>query len=251
MFFEKEILSLRILDVVELKQEQVSRNVSPRPFDALSIRLHSDVRLESGGQAWHMQDDTLSFIPAGLQYSRSGTRDELIAVHFHLADAAETQMEIFHPQDAGKMRELFRRILACWQAREQGYQYQCTAYLYEILARCSRQTMYGETEERIQPSVDYMEENWNKPELTMGELARQSFMSEVYFRRLFKERFGLSPQKYLMQLRIQKAAALIHTGYYTLKEVAVMCGYRDYKYFSVEFKRLKGCTPSAYRKGFA
>ena len=71
-------------------------------------------------------------------------------------------------------------------------------------------------------------------------------MSEVCFRKLFKARFGLSPAKYLMQLRIHKAAELIHTGYYTLKEVASLCGYRDYKYFSVEFKRLKGCSPSKY-----
>lgn len=251
MFFEKEILSLRLLDVVELKQEQVSRNVSPRPFDALSFRLHSDVRLESGAQTWNMQDDTISFIPAGLQYSRSGTRDELIAVHFHLTDAAETQIEIIRPQDPEAVRELFCRMLNCWKEKTQGYQYQCTACLYEILARCSRQTAQEKADGRIQPSVDYLEENWNQPEMNMGEIARRSFMSEVYFRRLFKQRFGVSPQKYLVQLRIQKAAALIHTGYYTLKEVAVMCGYRDYKYFSVEFKRLKGCTPSAYRKGFA
>jgi len=251
LFFDREMVSLRILNVVELKQEQVSRNVSARPFDALSFRLSSDVRMEGGGQTRQMQDDTISFIPAGLQYSRNGTRDELIAVHFQMTDAAETQMEILRPQDPAAMRDLFRRILACWKGREQGYQYQCTALLYEILARCRRQLAQGRAEGRIQPSLDYLAQNWNQPDLTVGELAKQSFMSEVYFRRLFKEGFGLSPQKYLVQLRVQKAAELIHTGYYTLKEVAVMCGYRDYKYFSVEFRRLMGCTPSAYKKGFA
>lgn len=246
MFFEKDDLSLRLLDVVELKQEQINRRISGRPFHALSFRLCSDVWLKTGEDAFHMQDDSMSFIPAGLQYSRCGERDGLIAIHFHMAEDAGNQIEVFRPRNASRMRELFCRMLACWQARETGYQYQCTAILYEILSHCRRQTGQRETQDRIQPSVDYLEQHWNQPEMTIGDLARQSFMSEVYFRKLFKARFGCSPLHYLMQLRIQKAAELIHTGYYTLKEVAALCGYRDYKYFSVEFRRLMGCTPSEY-----
>ena len=36
------------------------------------------------------------------------------------------------------------------------------------------------------------------------------------------------------------------TGYYSLKEIAIMSGYEDYKYFSAEFKREKGISPSKY-----
>ena len=71
-------------------------------------------------------------------------------------------------------------------------------------------------------------------------------MSEVYFRKLFKEEFGISPQKYIIDLRLQNAAGLISTGYYSLKEVAYMSGYTDYKYFSVEFKKNMGVSPSEY-----
>ena len=71
-------------------------------------------------------------------------------------------------------------------------------------------------------------------------------MSEVYFRKLFKEEYGVSPQKYIIDLRIQNAVGLISTGYYSLKEVAYMSGYSDYKYFSVEFKKKMGISPSEY-----
>lgn len=250
MFFEKDMISLHIVDVMELKQGQVSRNVSARPFDALSFRISSDVWLKAGADAFHMQNDTLSFIPEGMQYSRTGTHDELIAVHFHMDEVLEKQVEIFQPRNAAVLRELFCRILACWKAHEAGYQYECTAILYEILAQCRRQMASAQADDRIQASVEYLEQNWNQPGLTIGELARQSFMSEVYFRKLFRARFGVSPLNYLMQLRIQKAADLIRTGYYTLKEVAAQCGYRDYKYFSVEFRRLKGCTPSEFASEF-
>ena len=71
-------------------------------------------------------------------------------------------------------------------------------------------------------------------------------MTEVYFRKLFKEEYGISPQKYIIGLRLQNAAGLMATGYYSLKEVAAMSGYQDYRYFSVEFKRKYGVSPSAY-----
>ena len=77
-------------------------------------------------------------------------------------------------------------------------------------------------------------------------LAEQSFMSEVYFRKLFKSSYGISPQKYIIRLRIQHAKGLISIGYYSLKEIALMSGYTDYKYFSTEFKKQVGVSPSDY-----
>ena len=71
-------------------------------------------------------------------------------------------------------------------------------------------------------------------------------MSEVYFRKIFKAEYGTSPQKFIIKLRMQKAVELIETGDYSLKEVALMSGYKDYKYFSAEFKRLFGVSPSEH-----
>jgi len=208
LFFEKDILSLRILDVVELKQEKISRHVSGRAFHALSFRLRSDVRLHSCTQDFLVQDDTVTFLPAGLKYSRTGTHDELIAVHFHMADVTEKQIEVFQPENPAELREMFSSLLTCWKERKQGYRYQCTAIFYGILAHCHCQMAQERTENRISASVDHLEQNWSNPDLTMGEIAERSFMSEVYFRRLFKQQFGISPQKYLIRLRVEKAADL-------------------------------------------
>ena len=103
---------------------------------------------------------------------------------------------------------------------------------------------------KIQASVSYMERHYQDPTLTVGEIAKQSFMSEVYFRKLFREEFGVSPQKYIIDLRIQNAVGLISAGYYSLTEVAYLSGYPDYKYFSAEFKKKMGISPSKYRYNY-
>ena len=82
--------------------------------------------------------------------------------------------------------------------------------------------------------------------LSVSEVAAQSFISEVYFRKLFKSEYGVSPQKYITGIRIQNAVYLISTGYYSLKEIALMTGFTDYKYFSTVFKKQLGVSPSKY-----
>ena len=103
---------------------------------------------------------------------------------------------------------------------------------------------------KIQNSIEYILANYKKSDLSIKEIADRSFMSEVYFRKLFKEEYGSSPQKYIIKLRSQNAVGLISTGYYSLSEVAYMSRHSDYKYFSTEFKKAMGVFPSEYLYNF-
>ncbi|MBQ8525694.1 MAG: helix-turn-helix transcriptional regulator [Clostridia bacterium] len=60
----------------------------------------------------------------------------------------------------------------------------------------------------------------------------------------------MSPKQYVINHRIKYAASLIITGYYTLQEISELCGYSDYKYFSLEFKKVIGVSPSKYTYKF-
>ena len=134
-----------------------------------------------------------------------------------------------------------------WNKKELGYKFKCSAILCEIFAECYTQNYVSKSQNpKIHSSVEYLLKNYKKSDLSIRELADRSFMSEVYFRKLFKEEYGVSPQKYIIDLRIQNAVGLISAGYYSLKEVAYMSGYNDYKYFSVEFKKAMGVSPSKY-----
>lgn len=247
MFFEKEMLSFTILDVVELNQQNIHTFNSGRNFNALSFRIHADTVLKTKKKAYPMQDNMVSYVPARLDYSRHATIDELIAVHFETTDYTTREIESFMPSDAQKMSELFCEILDCWSKKETGYRYKCAAILYEIFAECYKQTyQHNPKLSKIQASVDCIHQNYKNADLTIKEIAERSFMTEVYFRKLFKQEYGISPQKYIINLRLQNAVGLIATGYYSLNDVAAMSGYNDYRYFSVEFKRKYGVSPSEY-----
>ncbi len=247
MFFEKDLLSFNILDVLELKQQNVNMFNSGRNFNALSFRFRSDAVLITKSEKYSMKDNCISYFPARFDYTRVATIDEMIVIHFDTINYNAKNIEYFIPNDPAVLSKLFRDIMEIWNKREIGYKYKCSAILCEIFAECYTQNYVSKSQNsKIHNSVDYLFKNYKKSDLSIKEIADKSFMSEVYFRKLFKEEYGISPQKYIIELRIQNAVGMISAGYYSLKEIAYMSGYNDYKYFSVEFKKIMGVSPSEY-----
>lgn len=247
MIFEKDHLDFSILSLTELHQENVCMHNRGRSFDALSFRYHADTDLITETNAQHVNDNCVCFIPKNITYDRIAKKDEIIAINCYINNYTANDIECFYPKNPDRTAKLFKRILAYWNKKDPGYIHNCTAVFYQILAECCIQNADEKpSESKIQASVDYIKENFTNPGLSLKEIASKSFMSEVYFRKIFKDEFGTSPQKYIIRLRLQKAANLIETGDYSLKEIAVMSGYNDYKYFSSEFKHLFGSSPSEY-----
>ena len=247
VIFESNELRVDIVSFMAFSQEDIIRHNRKRSFDALSFRFRGDTDLITEKSRQHVGDNYMCFVPAGISYDRIAKKDELIAINCHIKGYIADDIECFLPENADKLRNLFKKAFECWTRKEAGYYYRCVAYFYQILAECCKQSsMASPSESKIQASVDFINTNFANPALTLKEIASKSFMSEVYFRKIFKAEYGISPQKYIINLRIQKATELIETGDYSLKEVALLSGYNDYKYFSAEFKRLLGVSPSEY-----
>ena len=251
MIFENEYLKFNILDVLYLDQGNVNSFNKGRVFDALTFRLSTDAVLKYGDRELVTSDGAVCFIPAGLDYTRAATRDKCLVIHFQLDNPIFRNIDITYPYDKVKVEGLFREIHRVWCAKGVGYKYRAAAILYEILAECFEDKSNAEgVNPKIRCGVEYIDSNYDRPDVSVSEAASRSFISEVYFRKLFKSEFGTSPRKHVIKLRAQKATSLIGTGYYSLKEVADMCGYTDYKYFSVEFKSIVGVSPSEYAYKF-
>ncbi|QHQ34342.1 AraC family transcriptional regulator [Algicella marina] len=86
----------------------------------------------------------------------------------------------------------------------------------------------------------------------LGEGAVEEAMSSVlynpdYFRRAFRDRIGMTPQKYREFKRMEFAVHRLGMGL-SVKEVAAELGYSDPYFFSRMFKRHIGASPSNYRE---
>ncbi len=254
MFFEKENLSFNILDVVRLDQKNSRTVNSRRNFDALSFRFSADTQIHSSRGDFRLGDGDVCFVPANLNYARNALRDELIVVHFTTGNWSFSQIEHFSPRAPQVFAELFGKIYKIWNEKDVGYFYRAAALFCEILAECYRENyrlMPNESSVgKIDSAVNYLNLHFTDPNLRISDAAEMSFVSEIYFRKLFLEKYGVSPKKYLVTLKIQRAAELIAEGYHSLKEVAALSGYPDYQYFCTQFKRVKGVSPSEYKYNY-
>ena len=85
-------------------------------------------------------------------------------------------------------------------------------------------------------------------ELTIDEIADKFFLNKHYISHLFKDVTGYSIMKYVTSLRMNKAKAMLLETNESISSIAVQCGYSNFTYFTKQFKKYEGCTPSSYRK---
>ncbi len=100
---------------------------------------------------------------------------------------------------------------------------------------------------RILKVMRYIADRLGSP-LPHPDLARQADMSVTAFRTLFREQTGQTPHAYIRAKRVEKAAQLLHTRDYSIKQIAALTGFYDTQHFSRVFHRLQGITPAEFRR---
>lgn len=247
MIFEQDSVAFQILDVLYLNQGQCKIYNSKRSYQALSLRYKADTVIEYRDKQLAFSDNSIGFFPSDTDYVRTTRQDVLIAVHIKSYDYQAGEIEQFFPENPGKYQVLFKELLDCWDQKKTGYKHDAAATLNRIFAELYRDNQKAcRSESKIEASVQYMKDNCLKKDFSLEEAAKKSFISSTYFRKLFKAEYGVSPKKYVIDCRMKHAASLIISGYYTLSEIAGLCGYNDYKHFLVEFKKVMGVSPSGY-----
>jgi AraC family transcriptional regulator, arabinose operon regulatory protein len=102
--------------------------------------------------------------------------------------------------------------------------------------------------DRLRPALERMRLYHHLP-LRLAELAELAELSPSQFTRAFRSAIGTSPIDWLRQTRIEQAKRRLRESADTLKEIATQVGYGDQFYFSRDFKRMTGVSPSEFRAG--
>ncbi|MFC8687290.1 helix-turn-helix domain-containing protein [Brevibacillus porteri] len=83
--------------------------------------------------------------------------------------------------------------------------------------------------------------------ISMKTLSNQFRYSSHYLSRVFKRKYGVSPLEYLVQIRVNRAKALLVKADVAVREIAESVGYMDMYYFSRLFKKQTGVTPAQFK----
>jgi len=249
MFYNCSDCHLKLLGVFyvdRIGEENIL--VKDRQHIAIAYRIKGESRFVYEEKIISAPTGSISFVPPGVDFLRSNTPETLIVVHLHSIESMGDSIEII--ESAEDMEPYFRKLLSAWttqgefrynQSMEQLY-----ALFYALHLKSGRDT--SAIPASIRPGVSLMRENYTDPELRISDLSGACFISEVYFRKLYHEYFGESPQQTILAMRFRRAKELLSSGYYSQKETARLSGFSDVKYFRTAFKTCFGETPSDYMK---
>lgn len=84
--------------------------------------------------------------------------------------------------------------------------------------------------------------------ITLDDISSALYISKSHIERAFKKEYGQTPIAYWASQRIMQVASMLETTNYSLSEIAQMLGFSDVKYMSKSFKKIKGKTPTEYRR---
>lgn len=111
-----------------------------------------------------------------------------------------------------------------------------------------RQHALGHYSPHVRAAIQCIQFNLDNPVLSLSFLAGQGGINASYLSHQFNREVGVSVPVYIARLRVDKAKQLLRGPRpLSVGQVAAAVGIPDVNYFSKTFKRIAGCTPSAFR----
>ncbi|WP_141502581.1 AraC family transcriptional regulator [Paenibacillus luteus] len=168
------------------------------------------------------------------------------------------EQKIVFTSDKRRAALLFRRIYETFRLGGTAADMMAAGYLHLLLAEYKSvlqalsgnplRTAQAEGDHLLQQVVHYLTTQYAHP-VSIEQMAESLGYNRAYLSRLFKQRTGVSPVSFLLKLRIDKARRMLRERpELTIEQVAASVGLQDALYFSKQFRRLHGQSPTAYRE---
>jgi two-component system response regulator YesN len=98
----------------------------------------------------------------------------------------------------------------------------------------------------LQSAVDYIRQHYTEP-LSFKKVARVAGFNATYFSELFRKREGMTFEKYVLGLRLERAKQLLARTRHDVTRVASLSGFNSPQYFCRAFRQNVGAAPLEYR----
>ncbi|WP_169311977.1 hybrid sensor histidine kinase/response regulator transcription factor [Pseudopedobacter saltans] len=178
-------------------------------------------------------DERINHIPVVLLTARTGESDELEGLKIG-ADAYMTK-----PFTIDKLKYTVSNLVALQEAMRS-----------KFTRRLSLEPNQPETEHPdnrfIEKVLHLLEENIGNPNFGVNDFASEIGMSTPIFYKKIKAITGLTVNNFMKSFRLKRALQLMEQKRGTISEIAYNVGFTDPKYFSKEFKKQFGKTPTEF-----
>lgn len=237
----KDLCITRIVNVYYRRSRNWQRTLcKPRGYCGIVLFTHGEIRYDFPGKSLVARAGDLLLLPGNVPYSGQRLTEQ---TGFYVLDFL-CEEDCFAPAVLPGHRELtvaFDQMVKHWEKQTIDGLLKLKSFAYGVLADAAE----PRAADRI---IDLIEQQLHDPALSVAGLCKTLYISESQLRRKVLRATGLTPNAYILTLRLNKAKKLLIYSRDSIQQVAFACGFSSPYYFSKCFTRQTGQTPTAYRR---
>ena len=195
---------------------------------------------ESG--SYILEKGKVLFIPQGVSYELQTEKSGYVGLINFMGSMELKDIELHEFDNYDKILNLFREM----EMAES--EYERLSKFYSLVDYIDRASADDYRNSAVYSQIEFIRENYSDSTISNDLLAKMTNISEIYFRKVFKETTGVSPHKFLLNIRISNAKKLLKQNTMTIEEISSACGFSNLYYFSYAFKKGEGMSPRDYAK---
>ena len=227
--------------------------INNRPSHSLYYKINGesvysfydgDICISAGDILYIPQNETYSF------RKTSGGDSKYILVNFYADIPKSVRPKLFSFSGTDSFYSIYAQMQNCALSQgEISSEFELLSLFYRLLSAISQKGNIAYTTSqqkgKIEPAVEYIKLHIFDPELKISSLCDMCNLSAPTFRHIFISRYGVTPRDYIIGIRMAQAKAILESEKCdSIAELASAVGYTDPLYFSKEFKKHFGISPS-------
>ena len=158
---------------------------------------------------------------------------------------------IYYPQDGSFITPIVRELELEFFSPREHYNDFCDLKLRELFVKLSRSVQEKKPLPHLAPEIvatlqelrfsilSAPEKHWR-----IEDMAKMVHLSESYLYAIYRQQFGVSPNKDVILGRVEKAKKLL--GNHSVNETASLVGYNNPYHFIHQFRQIVGVSPGKY-----
>lgn len=158
---------------------------------------------------------------------------------------------IAFPENHEKINKLFLKAFSLFTKTPPYWKISLKSIAYEIISEFL--LSYNKVERLkslpnyLKQSEEFIRENACFCPISIKDLAEEYHISVDHFRRSFEKYFGMTPRKYINEIKLSYAVSLLSSTDKSISEIALLSGFNNISNFNTLFKERFGTTPLKYR----
>ncbi len=219
-------------------------------FFQLVLPISGALKLEIGKEGGAVRQQTMALIPAGQIHCFEGGGENLFVVADVPATYAQKLEHLPTFFDLDEPLESYACFLsqALSSSPVAGGAFANQQMFWLLLdLMCERFSVGPLIDKRVAAAKVFLEQKLHE-KISMEQLSRQAHISPRQLSELFRNSLGVTPQQYLLELRMRRAGYLLTQTSLSIQQIAEQVGYSHLSSFSDRFRRYHGCSPQQHRR---